>query len=70
MILGARVRALLDGRAQASFRDVREAILPALRHRLIRNFEAEGEGLEADDLLAQILEEIPETTSAVAAEAG
>ena len=70
VILGARVRALLDGRAQASFRDVREAILPALRHRLIRNFEAEGEGLEADDLLKQILEEIPETTSAVAAEAG
>jgi len=70
VILGARVRALLDGRAQASFRDVREAVLPAMRHRLIRNFEAEGEGLEADDLLGQILDEVPETTSSVAAEAG
>ncbi len=70
VILGARVRALLDGRGQASFRDVRDSILPALRHRLIRNFEAEGEGLEADDLLGRILDEVPETTSAVAAEAG
>jgi MoxR-like ATPase len=70
IILGARVRALLDGRAQASFRDVRDSVAPAMRHRLIRNFEAEAEGLEADELLRQIVEEVPETTSALAAEAG
>jgi MoxR-like ATPase len=69
VILCARVRALLDGRAQVAFRDVREAVLPALRHRIIRNFEAEGEGIEPDELLQRILEEIPEAVGA-AAEAG
>jgi MoxR-like ATPase len=48
---------------------VREAVLPALRHRIIRNFEAEGEGIEPDELLQRILEEIPEAVGA-AAEAG
>ncbi len=70
IILVARVRALLDGRAQVAFRDVRDAVLPSLRHRIIVNFEAEGEGISADELLARILEEVPEATSALAAEAG
>ena len=70
MILCARVRALLDGRAQVSFNDVRDAAMPSLRHRLIRNFEAEGEGIEADEIVRQILDEVPETTSAVASEVG
>ena len=70
IILCARVRALLDGRAQVAFRDVRDAVLGAMRHRIILNFEAEGEGVTPDEVLARILEEVPETTSSVAAEAG
>jgi len=70
VILCARVRALLDGRAQVAFRDVHDAVMGALRHRIILNFEAEGEGITPDEVLARILAEVPETTSAVAAEAG
>ncbi len=69
MILCARVRALLDGRAQVSFRDVRESSIASLRHRIIRNFEAEGEGIETDEILRRILDEVPEATG-IAAEAG
>lgn len=70
IILLARVFALLDGRAQVSFDDVRRATLPALRHRLILSYEAEGEGLGADDVIARILDDVPTQTGAVAAAAG
>jgi MoxR-like ATPase len=68
IILLARARALLRGRAHVSMEDVRAAALPAMRHRIIRNFEAESEGLDADTLLGRVLEEVPETEGAVAGE--
>ncbi len=69
LILGARVRALLDGRVNVSFDDVRSVALPALRHRLIRNFEGEAEGIEPDEIVTKILAEVPELTREVAREA-
>jgi len=66
IILGARVRALLDGRPQVGFDDVEQAALPALRHRVLLNFEAEGEGLSADDVVAQVLDEVPRPLGAAA----
>ena len=39
--------------------DIRETVLPALRHRLILNFEGEAEGIISDDILTQILDEVP-----------
>jgi len=69
IILLARTFALLDGRAQVGLRDVRRAVLPALRHRVIANFEAEGEGLGPAALLGRILDEVPEQVGAVADEA-
>ncbi len=60
LILTARVRALLNGRGQVSFEDVRAAAPNALRHRLILNFEAEGEGLESDEVLNRIVADVPE----------
>jgi MoxR-like ATPase len=59
IILGARARALLAGRPQVGFDDVDAAALPALRHRVLLNFEAEGEGLTADDVVLQVLQEVP-----------
>ncbi|MBI5366784.1 MAG: AAA family ATPase, partial [Planctomycetes bacterium] len=59
IILGAKVRALLDGRYNVSFDDVRQTVTPALRHRLILNFEGEAEGIDADQILARILEQVP-----------
>jgi MoxR-like ATPase len=59
IMLGAKVRALLDGRMNVSFDDVRSVMLPSLRHRLILNFDAEAAGLSTDDVLLQIADVVP-----------
>jgi MoxR-like ATPase len=58
--LAAKVRALLGGRYNVSFEDVRRVYLPSLRHRVILNFEADAEGIEADKILTDILGKVPE----------
>ena len=60
MALAAKVRALLEGRYNVSFEDVRRVFLPAMRHRVILNFEAQAEGLDTDRVLLDILEKLPE----------
>ncbi len=60
LALAAKVRALLEGRYNVSFEDVRRVYLPTLRHRVILNFEAQAEGMEPDQVLLQILEKLPE----------
>ncbi|MEO8284910.1 MAG: MoxR family ATPase [Chloroflexota bacterium] len=60
MILAGKIVALLDGRYNVAFRDIRAAALPALRHRIILNFDAEAEGVEPDAILASIIDETPE----------
>jgi MoxR-like ATPase len=54
LILGGKVRALLAGRFNVSLEDVRALLLPALRHRIILNFEAQADGRTTDDLLDEI----------------
>ena len=51
LILAGKVSALLDGRYNVSIEDIRAASLPALRHRLILNFEGEAEGIFSDDVI-------------------
>ncbi len=63
LVLGAKVNALMDGRYNASLEDVNEVALPALRHRLIRNYEGESEGVSTD----QIVREVSESLTAAAA---
>jgi MoxR-like ATPase len=60
LALAAKMRALLEGRYNVSFEDVRRVYLPALRHRVIPNFEAQAEGIESDRVLLEILEKLPE----------
>src|SRR6187551_1501925 len=60
MTLAAKVRALLSGRYNVSFEDVRRVFLPAMRHRVILNFEAEAEGVSPDKVLLEILEKVGE----------
>jgi MoxR-like ATPase len=60
MTLAAKVRALLSGRYNVSFEDVRRVFLPAMRHRVILNFEAEAEGIAPDKVLLEILEKVSE----------
>ncbi len=63
LILGAKAAGLLDGRYHAGFADVQKVVLPALRHRMILNFEGEAEGIRPDDLLRDLLESVPRTVA-------
>ena len=55
MILGAKVHALLDGRYNVAFEDVEAVAFPALRHRLLLNFEGQAEGVRPDDVIDALL---------------
>jgi len=58
MILAGKILALLDGRYNVAYDDLREAALPALRHRLILSFEAQAEGVTTDAVIGEILEQV------------
>jgi len=59
IVLASKVRALLDGRFHASFKDIKEAVIPAMRHRVILNFEGEAEGITTDMVLEKVIAETP-----------
>jgi MoxR-like ATPase len=59
LVCAAKVRALLAGRYAAAFKDVRSVAHPALRHRLIRSFEAEADGVTSDDIVTHLLDSVP-----------
>jgi MoxR-like ATPase len=58
LTLGAKVNALLDGRANVSFEDIVDVALPALRHRCLLNFQAEAENINADYILTNLLKTV------------
>ena len=60
VLLAAKIRALFEGRFAASVDDVKASAAPALRHRMLLNFEGEAEGVKTDDCIREILEELPE----------
>jgi MoxR-like ATPase len=64
LALASKVRALLEGRYNVSFEDVRRVYLPSMRHRVILNFEAQAEGISPDQVLLEILEKLPEKVEA------
>jgi MoxR-like ATPase len=59
LALAGKVRALLDERYHVSFDDIAKSALPALRHRLLLNFEGQAEGIRTDDILNDILQSVP-----------
>jgi len=61
LILAAKVYALLDGRFNVSFDDIRKAAFPSLRHRLILSFQGEAEGIEPDTIIERVLDTVSET---------
>jgi MoxR-like ATPase len=65
LILGAKARALLQGRANVSFDDVRALALPVLRHRVLLNFQAQSEKVGTDQLIAKLLGAVPIPRSAL-----
>jgi MoxR-like ATPase len=62
LLLAARATAVMAGRLHPSFADVRDAALPALAHRVIRNFEGESEGIAQSEIVSAVIALTPETT--------
>lgn len=60
LVLAAKARALLAGRPNVSFEDIRAMLLPSVRHRLILNLEADAEGIGAEKILAEVVARVPE----------
>jgi MoxR-like ATPase len=60
LIVGGKVRSLLKGHREVEMADIRDVVLPALRHRVILNFEGEAERVDPDMILKAIMESIPE----------
>ena len=59
LVLAAKAVALLEGRAHVSFDDVQRVATPVLRHRLIRSFEGEADGVTTDQVIAAMVAEVP-----------
>lgn len=59
LVIGAKARAIMYGRFYVTCEDVKALILPVLRHRILTNFNAESEGVKADDIIKRIIEETP-----------
>ena len=55
LLLGGKARALLEGRAVVAFEDVAAVALPVLRHRVLVNFQAEADGIDADEIVRRLL---------------
>ncbi len=65
LVLAGKVRALLDERYHVSFDDISQSVLPALRHRLLLNFEGQAEGMSPDDVLNDVIQNVPRTVEKV-----
>lgn len=61
VILGAKGNALVEGRVHVSYEDVEKVAAPALRHRIILNFQAEAENVTADQILAEVMKQVKRT---------
>jgi MoxR-like ATPase len=59
LLLGAKVRALLNGRTHVSTDDVQALAAPVLRHRIVTNFAAESDGVTADKVISRLVEVTP-----------
>jgi MoxR-like ATPase len=62
LVLAGKIHALLEGRYNVATDDIRAVALPALRHRVIRNFEGEAEGITSDAIVRAVLDAVPPPT--------
>jgi MoxR-like ATPase len=60
LVLGAKARALLQGRTYVSGDDIRALAAPVLRHRVLVNYRAEAEGTNVETIIRRLLESVPE----------
>ncbi|MGI8405172.1 MAG: AAA family ATPase [Thermomicrobiales bacterium] len=61
VIAAAKIRAILAGRVNVSYDDIRQVVMPALRHRIILHFDAEASGVTSEKVVMRVLEAVPET---------
>ena len=59
MVLGAKARALMNGRYHVALEDIRALAHPVLRHRIVPNFYAESERISSDDIITKLMEAVP-----------
>ncbi len=59
LVLGGKARALLQGRTHVTFDDIRSLARPVMRHRLLRNFQAQSERITTDEIIARVLDLLP-----------
>jgi MoxR-like ATPase len=59
LILGAKARAILEGRFHVTTEDIKSVAHPVLRHRIVTTFQANSEGVSPDDVVDQLLDEVP-----------
>ena len=64
LVLGAKARALLDGRLNVGCQDVQRVAKPVLRHRLFTNFSADAEGIGPDQVIDKLIQTVPEAGAA------
>ncbi len=62
LVLGGKMLALLNERVHVSCEDIRSVVMPALRHRILLNFEGEAEHVDTDDILKEIIKDVPEAS--------
>jgi MoxR-like ATPase len=65
LVLAAKAAALLDGRPNTAFEDVDAVAKPVLRHRMIRSFEGEADGVTTDTVVEAVLESVKKLPSKV-----
>jgi len=61
LILGAKARAILEGRFHVTTEDVKSVALPVLRHRILTTFQADSDGIAPDDVVVKLLQQVPVT---------
>ena len=59
LVMAAKARALMEGRYHATYGDIQALTLPVMRHRVLTNFHAESDGVDVDDILKQMLKDVP-----------
>jgi MoxR-like ATPase len=59
LVLAAKAVALLDGRANVAFEDLQRTALPVLRHRILRSFEGEADGVSTDQIVEELVRQVP-----------
>lgn len=64
LVLGGKTRALLKGRSHVTIEDIRTLALPVLRHRILVNYRAQAEGVSVDDVIARLIDSVPEKAAA------